>query len=99
MNVERFNEVYNQFITTLTKKFKFGEKEMSKKMSVAIENDPKHYVDMFIKNLLPHIDEVSACNIDFFRFSKSSILLLIIYSIPGLRVDTDYSYPFKMFIQ
>lgn len=75
MNVERFNEVYNQFITTLTKKFKFGEKEMSKKMSVAIENDPKHYVDMFIKNLLPHIDEVSACNIDFFRFSKSSILL------------------------
>ena len=75
MNVERFNEVYNQFITTLTKKFKFGEKEMLKKMSVAIENDQKHYVDMFIKNLLPHIDEVSACNIDFFRFSKNSILL------------------------
>ena len=50
MNSDRFNEVYSQFITTVVKKFKLGEKELNKKVISNLENDNNHYVDLFIKN-------------------------------------------------
>ena len=75
MNSDRFNEVYSQFITTVVKKFKLGEKELNKKVISNLENDNNHYVDLFIKNFLPYIDEISACNLDFFRYNKKSIYI------------------------
>ena len=75
MNADRFNEVYKQFITNINKRFKLGEKELLDKIDTNITTNSNYYIDFFIKNLLSHIDEVSACNKDFFKYYEGSILL------------------------
>ena len=75
MNTDRFNEVYKQFISNIIKRFKLGEKELMKSIDKNIEENNTYYLDFFIKHLLSHIDEVSACNLDFFKYNDSSILL------------------------
>lgn len=75
MNSDRFNEVYKQFISNINKKFKLGEKELLKEVEKNLDENSNYYIDLFIKNLLSHIDEVSACNLDFFKYNESKILL------------------------
>ena len=68
MNIDRFNEVYKQFISNITKRFKLGEKELVQTIDDNLKINANYYIDFFIKNLLSHIDEVSACNLDFFKY-------------------------------
>ena len=37
MNSDRFNEVYKQFISNITKRFKLGEKELAKTVNDNID--------------------------------------------------------------
>ena len=98
MNTDRFNEVYKQFISNIIKRFKLGEKELIQCIDKNISLNNNYYVDFFIKNLLSHIDEVSACNIDFFKYSESGILLcdtlefkeIIIKLQKGKNTDNDF---------
>ena len=75
MNISRFNEVYKQFINNIVKKFKFGEKELKDKIEKNLETNNKYYINLYIKNILPYIDEISACNIDFFKYIGKNIFL------------------------
>ena len=98
MNTDRFNEVYKQFISNIIKRFKLGEKELIQCIDKNISSNNNYYVDFFIKNLLSHIDEVSACNIDFFKYNESGILLcdtlefkeIIIRLQKGKNTDNDF---------
>jgi hypothetical protein len=98
MNTDRFNEVYKQFISNIIKRFKLGEKELIQCIDKNISSNNTYYVDFFIKNLLSHIDEVSACNIDFFKYNESGILLcdtlefkeIIIKLQKGKNTDNDF---------
>lgn len=73
MNTERFNEVYKQFINSLTKRFDIDTK--NDLLESNIKNNINHYIDLFVINLLPYIDEISACNIDYFRYLGDNIML------------------------
>lgn len=75
MNISRFNEVYKQFINNIVKKFKLGEKELKYKIEKNLENNDKYYINLYIKNILPYIDEISACNIDFFKYLGKNVNL------------------------
>jgi hypothetical protein len=75
MNSDRFNEVYKQFISNITKRFKLGEKELAKTVNDNIDENANYYIDFFIKNILSHIDEISASNMDFFKYSENTIYL------------------------
>lgn len=83
MDIQRFNEVYLQFITNLVQKHKLGQLNLLDNYESNIENNINHYVDIYLTNIFPYIDEVSACNIDFFRYTSNKFEL-----ISGLSTKT-----------
>lgn len=76
MDILRFNEVYHQFISNLEKKYKLGQLNLLENYESNIKNNDKYYLDIYLTNIFPHIDEVSACNIDFFRYSSNKFDLI-----------------------
>jgi len=76
MDVQRFNEVYHQFITNLEQKYKLGQLNLLNNYDSNIKNNANHYLDTYLTNIFPYIDEVSACNIDFFRYTGNKFDLI-----------------------
>jgi hypothetical protein len=76
MDILRFNEVYHQFISNLEKKYKLGQLNLLDNYESNIKNNDKYYLDIYLTNIFPSIDEVSACNIDFFRYSGNKFDLI-----------------------
>jgi hypothetical protein len=62
--LERFNQVYKDFLEDLHKTFGFN-----------IEKTLDNF-EIYVKYLLPHMDNISVCNEDFFRMSKESVIYL-----------------------
>jgi len=83
MDVQRFNEVYHQFITNLVQKYKLGQLNLLANYDDNIKSNDLHYLDTYLTNIFPYIDEVSACNIDFFRYTSNKFEL-----IDGLSIKT-----------
>ena len=67
--LDRFNNVYQQFLEDLNKTFKV-------KTSILPEPDKK-YLEEFVQRVLPYMDNVSVCNEDFFNHSKDPVLLVV----------------------
>ena len=76
MDVQRFNEVYHQFITNLVQKYKLGQLNLLNNYDSLIETNVNHYLDTYLTNIFPYIDEISACNIDFFRYTDNNFNLM-----------------------
>jgi len=83
MDVQRFNEVYHQFISNLVQKYKLGQLNLLSNYESNVEGNENHYLDTYLTNVFPYIDEISACNIDFFRYTSNKFDL-----IEGLSVKT-----------
>lgn len=83
MDSQRFNEVYHQFISNLVHKYKLGQLNLLDKFESNIESNGNHYIDIYLTNIFPYIDEVSACNIDFFKYTSNKFEL-----ITGLSMNT-----------
>lgn len=76
MDIQRFNEVYHQFITNLIQKYKLGQLNLLTNYDSNIKSNSNYYLDSYLTNLFPYIDEVSACNIDFFRYTSNNFNLI-----------------------
>ncbi len=66
--INKFNKIYKNFINYISKTYNIQE------------NKNNNYYDHFIINILPHMDEISVNNIDYFWYSNDNIEL-----IPGLK--------------
>lgn len=76
MDVQRFNEVYHQFITNLVQKYKLGQLNLLANYDDNVKRNELHYLDTYLSNIFPYIDEISACNIDFFRYTGNKFDLI-----------------------
>jgi hypothetical protein len=62
--LERFNQVYKDFLEDLHKTFGFD-------IGKTLDN-----FENYVKYILPHMDNISVCNEDFFKMTKESVIYL-----------------------
>jgi len=84
MDVQRFNEVYHQFISNLVQKYKLGQLNLLGNYESNVESNENYYLDIYLTNIFPYIDEISACNIDFFRYTSNKFDLIDRLSIKSI---------------